>query len=396
MGQTAENLAWRFGITPRGRWTPSRCESHRRVAARAGRRPLQDEIVPLVGARRHGLRGGRRRAPRREHGRSWPRCKPFFDQATATSRRATVRRSPTAPPGCCSLPKQAVARWQLQADRRDLVDPQWAGLDPAQMGLGPVHAATPILQRHGLALNDLDAWEINEAFAAQVLGCLARLAGRRLLPRATRPAAAPLGDTRSIASSTLDGGAIAAGPSGRRLRRAHRAAPVARAARAAAERASPPSASAAARAARCWWRPCMSYQHWQLQRDADGIAWATLDRPSAIDQHAVRRGDGGARATARPARTANRPRGWSSAPARAPASSPAPTSRNSRASMTPATGRALVRARLGPVQPPRGRALSDAGADPRPLHGRRHSNWRSPAATASSSTNRHRAWGCPK
>jgi acetyl-CoA C-acetyltransferase len=41
------------------------------------------------------------------------------------------------------------------------------------MGLGPVHAATPILKRHGLKLNDLDAWEINEAFAAQVLGCLA-------------------------------------------------------------------------------------------------------------------------------------------------------------------------------------------------------------------------------
>jgi acetyl-CoA C-acetyltransferase len=36
-----------------------------------------------------------------------------------------------------------------------------------------VHAATPILKRHGLKLNDLDAWEINEAFAAQVLACLA-------------------------------------------------------------------------------------------------------------------------------------------------------------------------------------------------------------------------------
>jgi acetyl-CoA C-acetyltransferase len=35
-----------------------------------------------------------------------------------------------------------------------------------------VHAASPILQRHGLALNDLDAWEINEAFAAQVIACL--------------------------------------------------------------------------------------------------------------------------------------------------------------------------------------------------------------------------------
>jgi acetyl-CoA C-acetyltransferase len=40
------------------------------------------------------------------------------------------------------------------------------------MGLGPVYAATPILQRHGLGLNDLDLWELNEAFAAQVMGCL--------------------------------------------------------------------------------------------------------------------------------------------------------------------------------------------------------------------------------
>jgi len=41
------------------------------------------------------------------------------------------------------------------------------------MGLGPVHASTPILQRHGLNLADIDAWELNEAFAAQVLGCQA-------------------------------------------------------------------------------------------------------------------------------------------------------------------------------------------------------------------------------
>ena len=53
-----------------------------------------------------------------------------------------------------------------------ITDSQWAGLAPEQMGLGPVHAATPILQRHGFDLNDLDAWEINEAFAAQVIGCV--------------------------------------------------------------------------------------------------------------------------------------------------------------------------------------------------------------------------------
>jgi hypothetical protein len=70
------------------------------------------------------------------------------------------------------LGEAAVDKWHLQPLGR-ITDSQWAGLDPAQMGLGPVHAATPILQRHQFALNDIDLWEINEAFAAQVLGCVA-------------------------------------------------------------------------------------------------------------------------------------------------------------------------------------------------------------------------------
>ena len=90
-----------------------------------------------------------------------------------------------------------------------IVDSQWAGLDPAQMGLGPVHAATPILQRHGLGLNDLDAWEINEAFAAQVIACERAWASDEYcrselgLPRA-------LG-ALDQATLNVDGGAIALG-----------------------------------------------------------------------------------------------------------------------------------------------------------------------------------------
>ena len=40
------------------------------------------------------------------------------------------------------------------------------------MGLGPVHAAAPLLRRRRLAISEIDFWEINEAFAAQVLACL--------------------------------------------------------------------------------------------------------------------------------------------------------------------------------------------------------------------------------
>src|SRR3984957_14295946 len=54
-----------------------------------------------------------------------------------------------------------------------IVDSEWSALDPSVMGLGPVYCSTAILKRHQLALNDIELWELNEAFAAQVLGCLA-------------------------------------------------------------------------------------------------------------------------------------------------------------------------------------------------------------------------------
>ncbi len=46
------------------------------------------------------------------------------------------------------------------------------GCDPQRMGLGPVHATRRLCERHNLALDDFDAIEINEAFAAQALACL--------------------------------------------------------------------------------------------------------------------------------------------------------------------------------------------------------------------------------
>jgi acetyl-CoA C-acetyltransferase len=57
--------------------------------------------------------------------------------------------------------------------RAVIVDSQWSALEPSIMGLGPVLCSTEILRRHGLALGDIGLWELNEAFAAQVLACLA-------------------------------------------------------------------------------------------------------------------------------------------------------------------------------------------------------------------------------
>lgn len=76
--------------------------------------------------------------------------------------------------GACLLilaSEEAVNEYKLPILAK-ITDCAWSALDPAEMGLGPVYAANSILQRHNIRPNDLDCWEINEAFAAQVLSCL--------------------------------------------------------------------------------------------------------------------------------------------------------------------------------------------------------------------------------
>ena len=46
-----------------------------------------------------------------------------------------------------------------------------AGCEPDEMGIGPVYAVPKLLKRHGLTMDDIGIWELNEAFAVQVLYC---------------------------------------------------------------------------------------------------------------------------------------------------------------------------------------------------------------------------------
>jgi acetyl-CoA C-acetyltransferase len=50
-----------------------------------------------------------------------------------------------------------------------------AGCEPDEMGIGPVFAVPRLLERHGLGVDDIDLWELNEAFAVQVIYCRDRL-----------------------------------------------------------------------------------------------------------------------------------------------------------------------------------------------------------------------------
>jgi acetyl-CoA C-acetyltransferase len=209
MGQTAENLAHRFGIT-REQQDAFSIASHQKVARAQdeGRlAPGGGEVEALYD--RDGtvfpLDDGVRRDATPE---SLAKLRPFFDRKYGTVTPGNSSQITDGAAWMLLASEDALKKHGLEPIGR-IVDSEWAGLDPAQMGLGPVHAATPILKRHGFGLDDLDYWEINEAFAAQVLGCLAAWRDEKYC-REELGLPGPLGELDQE-KLNVDGGAIALG-----------------------------------------------------------------------------------------------------------------------------------------------------------------------------------------
>jgi acetyl-CoA C-acetyltransferase len=209
MGQTAENLAHRFGIT-REQMDAFSVKSHLRVA-----KAQEDKILAPGGGEVEALYDNKGNAFSLDDGvrkdaslENLKKLRPFFDRKYGN---VTPGNSSQITDGAAWLilaSESALSKFKLTPIGR-IVDTQWAGLDPAQMGLGPVHAATPILQRNKLGLNDLNYWEINEAFAAQVLGCLAAWKDEKYCKEqlGLDGALGPLDENKL----NVDGGAIALG-----------------------------------------------------------------------------------------------------------------------------------------------------------------------------------------
>lgn len=168
MGQTAENLAFKFGIT-REDMDEYSVRSHLRLAE-AFEQNRMTEVTPLysVKGKVFTYDDGMRADSTVE---KLAKLKPFFDKKYGM---VTAGNSSQITDGAALLllaSEKAVKDYKLPV-LGCIKDSQWAALNPAQMGLGPVHAATPIMLRHNLKAKDLDLWEINEAFAAQVIACL--------------------------------------------------------------------------------------------------------------------------------------------------------------------------------------------------------------------------------
>ncbi|SES19931.1 acetyl-CoA C-acetyltransferase [Tranquillimonas rosea] len=170
MGQTAEILAHRFGIDRTTADTYA-MESHHRLAKAQSEGWLDGEVEPAFDDDGHthetddGVRPDSDLA-------SLAKLKPAFEKPYGKVTPGNASQITDGASWTILASEAAVERHGLTPLAR-IVDSEWAALDPAIMGLGPVMSSTPIARRHGLSADDVDLWEINEAFAAQVLACLA-------------------------------------------------------------------------------------------------------------------------------------------------------------------------------------------------------------------------------
>ena len=171
MGQTAEQIAYRFGIT-RAQMDQFALESHLKLHQAQQDNELS-EVVPIFDSRGkvYDLDDGVRPDSTLE---KLGRLRPAFDKPYGL---VTPGNSAQITDGAAALvmaSEAAVKKYDLPILAR-LVSTEWAALSPAEMGLGPAHAIAPLLKSQRLKVGDIDYWEINEAFAAQVLAVLAAL-----------------------------------------------------------------------------------------------------------------------------------------------------------------------------------------------------------------------------
>ena len=170
MGQTAELLAHLFSIQ-RGAADEYSVASHRRLAQAQQKGYLDNEVTPSFtrDGRHYAYDDGVRADTSVEKLAS---LKPVFEKPWGQVTAGNSSQITDGASWVLLASEEAVERYSLQPKAR-IVDSQWSALSPAIMGLGPVLSATALLKRRGMEMPDIDLWEINEAFAAQVLACLA-------------------------------------------------------------------------------------------------------------------------------------------------------------------------------------------------------------------------------
>jgi acetyl-CoA C-acetyltransferase len=170
MGQTAEVVGHLFGIT-REQSDAYAAESHKRLANAQAQGWLKNEIE--IAFARDGKFYDHDDGVRPDSTtETLAKLKPVFERPWGQVTAGNSSQITDGASWVILASEDAVAKYGLQP-KAAIVDSEWAALDPSIMGLGPVLSATALLKRNELAVQDVETWELNEAFATQVLSCLA-------------------------------------------------------------------------------------------------------------------------------------------------------------------------------------------------------------------------------
>jgi acetyl-CoA C-acetyltransferase len=183
MGVTAENVAVKWGVS-REDQDRLAVESHRRAAEAIQQGYFKEQILPLELKSRKGTTV----FDTDEHVRAdatlegMAKLKPVFqaDGSVTAGNAAGVNDAAAA----VVLAERRVAEERGLAPLGRLVAYGFAGVEPRYMGIGPVPAVRAVLDKKGMKVEDIDVFEVNEAFAAQALAVMRDL---ELPPERTNP-----------------------------------------------------------------------------------------------------------------------------------------------------------------------------------------------------------------
>lgn len=182
MGQTAEVLAREFGITRLEQDTFANESHHKAIAAQASGK-FKDEILPItIGGKLNKLLSEDVGPRGNSTVEGLGKMKPYFDKKSGT---VTVGNACPITDGGSALlfaSADAVKKYNLKPIAR-MVDYHFHGLEPERMGMGPLLAMDGVMRRANMKLEDFDLFEINEAFAAQVLGVMRGLKDKEAAAR---------------------------------------------------------------------------------------------------------------------------------------------------------------------------------------------------------------------
>jgi acetyl-CoA acetyltransferase family protein len=183
MLQTAENVARRYGISREAQDLYALASQQRTALAQAQGR-MSDEIVPITARQRvvdkdTGVAHLQEVVLERDEGNrpqttldSLARLTPVLEGGSVTAGNASQLSDGAS---ACVLMDSVYAAQQGVTPLGVYRGMAVAGLAPEEMGIGPLLAIPRLLRQHGLRIEDIDLWELNEAFACQALYCQQQL-----------------------------------------------------------------------------------------------------------------------------------------------------------------------------------------------------------------------------